>query len=192
MSDEILSTSVIDIAKWNQAGWRGVLYVADLSYRKFPVMGLIFRDKLAALDIFAGWRNRFGQEDEFEQLRIAVIEGDIGGQHSGYTVHITSDVEGMLRKCREQNVDFDPKTFIGISRIYRMNPSPRSKNVANFKEAYARLGTYLLIPVTMMGATITTDTIKPHFDLKIVKRRIYLRDVKDIGKNDIDSVALVN
>jgi hypothetical protein len=189
--NEQFNLSVIDVPKWDVAQWRGVLYVVDNSFTKPPILGLIFRYETPAVDIFTGWRSQIGREDDNEQIRISIVEGDIQGQDYGYTVHITIDPQFATQQATEQGHDLKPGSFIGISRVFRMNPDPHSQNLPNFKRAYTQLGKFLLIPVIATTDTMTPQSVKPRFELGISKKKIVFRNAKEIQKGDIDSVVFV-
>jgi hypothetical protein len=88
-------------------------------------MGLVFDDALAGQQLFAGWMEEHGNADPLEELRIAIIEGDIEGLRPGYTVHLSGDVEGILaRATAEGMVAPDPLPW--MSRVNRMYPQPGS------------------------------------------------------------------
>ncbi len=190
-TDKPTNQPVIDVSLWDQAEWHGVLYMVDMSFQRPPILGLIFRREEAAEKIFTNWRSLVGREDEHERLRIAVVEGDIPGQDYGYTVHITANPDYAFQSANQNTAGSEESRMFFISRVFRMNPDPGSKNLLNFKNAFARIGKFLLIPVTMSTATITPSSIKPHLELGISKGKILFRNAKDIGKGDIDSVVFV-
>jgi hypothetical protein len=185
MGDEAFN-SIIDVRQWDKAAWRGVLYAVDLSFKQAPVFGLVFQNLNAAKDIFAGWRSQFGKEDEREQIRISIVEGDIPGKDPGYTVHITGNPVTVADDIQNQSLDA-PNSIVGISRVYRMNPQPNSRNLPNFKMAYEKLGSYVLMPVTMQSPN--PSSIKLHPEMGIAKKQIVIRNVKDVSQTDIDSVV---
>lgn len=188
---EQFNLSVIDVPKWNGAQWRGVLYIVDSSFTRPPVLGLIFRYEPPAVDIFTGWHSRLGREDENEQIRISIVEGDIKGQEYGYTVHISVDPQFAIQRATEQGRDLKRGSFFGMSRVFRMNPDPHSQNLPNFKSAYTRLGKFFLIPVISTADTMTPQSVKPRFELGISKKKIVFRNAREIQKGDIDSVVFV-
>ena len=105
MNDKVMYvTGVIDTELWNKASWMGT---AILSNKKSaPYLGLLFQNRDAAIKIFEQWNKDFGHRDLYEEIRIAVIEGDIPGKEHGYTIHITTNQENLIAKCRKLNVMF--------------------------------------------------------------------------------------
>jgi hypothetical protein len=49
----------------------------------------------------AQWNVAFGPVDTDEQIRVAIIEGDIPGKRPGYTVHISPDLDRVLGRPSE-------------------------------------------------------------------------------------------
>ena len=171
--------SFIDTDVWDRAQWRGVAYgwnpVAP------PYMGLLFTNRTLAQEIFRNWRERLGEVDVYEELRVAIIEGDIPRQAAGYSVHISTNSDGVVRRAENAglSVPTDSDAIMTVSRIHRMTPPPTSRNLEHFQKAFARYHQYLLVP--MLGP------LSPDMGLSINKHDILFRNVKDIGPNDIDA-----
>lgn len=182
--------SFIDSPTWDAAGWFGTafLYAKDLSMP--PAMALLYADGNAARRIFEGLKARLGERDEYEELRVAIVEGDIKGMAPGYSVHIGSDIEHVLARAKAEGHPMAaPDLAFTESRIHRMNPPPTSPNLEMFKKSYARHGFYGL----MAGVGDGPDSVTPPRvlkDLGIVKREIVFRRVEDIGDKDFDVVVL--
>lgn len=79
-------TGVINVEFWDEACWRGIAILSDK--KSAPYFGFLFENREAAVKIFREWNERFGHRDLYEEIRIAVIEGDIPGKELGYTVQI--------------------------------------------------------------------------------------------------------
>jgi len=178
-------TGPIDVELWDAAKWSGAYFLWQAD--RPPVLGLAFKNEGAARRIFEGWLDRYGDHDEDEELRIAVIEGNIPGEEPGYSMHIGTDRDAALRRYRKAGFDADPEFLMMITRIHRMNPPLDSRNLEEFKRSYRRSKCYHLAPgvVSDDGAKI-----KPILDLAILKGVVHLRRVEDIGDNDIDGVVL--
>jgi hypothetical protein len=175
----------IDVDLWNAAGWRGTFFakLPDLP----PFLGLAYRDEVSARRIFEGWRERYGDNDKYEELRISIVEGPVKGERDGYSVHVGSDLEAAAKRFKDAGYEFDGDLFFAVSRINRMNPPRDSKNLQLFKNQYREYKAYILAP----GVISDDDKIrKPLFELGIHKTKIHFRHVSEIGKNDIDSVVL--
>ena len=179
----------IDVDLWNEARWKSTFFIVSNTDSAPPILGIGFLNQRPAEQIFDQWHRRYGQRDRYEELRVSIIEGDIPGKRPGYSVHIGPDIQNTIERYKAAGITVKPDTdlFISISRTNRMNPSPESKNLENFKEAYGRLKEYLLIP-GIVGA----DGSLLGFSRQagILKREIKLRATHEIGSNDEDSVVL--
>ncbi len=178
--------SFIDVPAWDAARWKGTgfMYKPDLSIP--PQMALLYTDGEAGRRIFRAWRERIGARDEYEELRVSIIEGDIPGQDSGYSVHISANLENVLRRARAAGHELKPEMMFTLSRIHRMNPEPGSRHLAMFKKSFERHGVYELMPAGMGpgGSLVLTP------ELAITKRQVLFRRVAEIGPRDLDVVVL--
>ena len=181
-------TGFIDVDLWDKAGWKGVAFLHDYA-KKYPSsLGLLFTNKEAAINIFKGWRKRLGEFDDYNELRISIVEGDVVGEEYGYFVHINSYPANITKR-----VESTTSTKVGlmmiVSRIHRMNPAKDSNNLSEFKERFKLFGCYELIPAVLHK----DNRIEVIDDLRIFKKNIELRQFKDIkDKNDPDSVLIKN
>lgn len=170
-------TSIIDLPLWDRAHWSGtgMAIIGD----DVPILALCFRDIDAGVQIFQGWRARFGAIDEEEAIRIAIIQGLSHSDPTGYAVTIGRDVDAIQRE--------NPDAILTmLSRINRMEgASP--ENLRNFLVAYQRHGSYRLVPMRMT-TEVTMDAFR--FDLEITKRKMELRRAWQIGRNDPDISVL--
>lgn len=180
-------TGPIDVDLWNRAKWKATFFVCDP--QRPPVLGLAYRNEEVAREIFSRWHERYGERDEYEELRISIIEGDIEGEEPGYTVHVGPDPDAAIKRFKAAGYEFDvdDDILMCVSRINRMTPKMPSKNLEMFKLYYKKFKTYFLIP-----GVISADLkeLKPIFELGLFKGNIHFRDSSEIGKNDIDVVVL--
>jgi len=181
-------TGPINVDLWNQAKWRGTLF---LQYDgQPPILGLGFLDEKHARQIFEEWHKRYGERDAFEELRISIIEGDIKGELPGYTVHIGIDLENTIKRYKDAGLAIDPENsmFMMVSRLNRMNPGPGSKNLEMFKDLYRHYKTYSLVPAVMK---LDGSAVKPMLELGIFKNAIHFRQASEIDpKHDPDAPVL--
>jgi hypothetical protein len=149
-------------------------------------MGLVFDDAAAGQDLFCNWAAEHGNTDPLEEIRVAIIEGDIEGLRLGYTVHLSGDIEGILARATAEGVVVPDAAVPWGSRLNRMHPVPGlPPMLARFKEEFAKHGEYLLAPVTRRGdGQLWFDV-----ELGIVKHKVHFRHVSEITDNDVDSVV---
>ena len=76
-------TGPIHLELWDRARWSGTIFMwaADGP----PVLGLAFQDESAGRRIFEDWRSRYGNQDVYEELRIANHRRRLNGQPPGYS-----------------------------------------------------------------------------------------------------------
>lgn len=179
----IYVTGVIDTELWDKANWMGTAILSDK--KSAPYLGLLFQNKDAAIKIFEQWNKDFGHRDLYEEIRIAVIEGDIPGQEHGYTVHITTNQDNLVDKCKKLNLSVEQVLFAIISRFRRMSTEKGNRNMAIFREEVERFLSYKIIPVYM-----SESGLEPLFDYEIEKTEIFFRQVDEITENDVDVVCI--
>jgi hypothetical protein len=150
-------------------------------------MGLVFDDAVAGQQIFCDWAEEHGNADPLDEIRIAIIEGDIKGLRPGYTVHMSGDVEGILARATAEGLVVPDAPVPWMSRVNRMHSVPGSPPMlARFKEEFAKHEEFLLAPVTRRG----DDQLWFDVELGIVKHKIHFRHVRDISDHDIDFLVL--
>lgn len=113
----------IDVEKWSAAQWTGTAFLFDPTGINPPCLGLVFQNIQTGRDIFQAWVARFGPEDRFEELRVAIIEGVIRGHDPGYCLHLAG-------------------------RVCRMTPESGSSHLAQFKADLQEHRRYLLVAVS--------------------------------------------
>ena len=179
---QILFQSLIDVDKWNEARWTATAFLHDPDGVKPPCIGLVFENTDAGRAIFKDLLERVGAVDAFEELYVAIIEGEILGEEPGYSVHVSSDPARTQARLRSQGQDLPFEQAIVVSRFHRMIPAPDSPHLGKFKSELQAHGRYALIPVS--------SDIQPQFDCAIEKKEMYFRQASDITKSDRDAVVL--
>lgn len=176
--------SPIDIDLWNKARWKATFYLLPESDSVPPVLGLAFRDKEAGAKIFRGWHERYGNRDEFEELRVSIVEWDNEPPH--YSVHISADIEAAEQRLKSLGFSMSNDLMLMVSRINRMEPTT-SQNLDKFKQLYRRHKTYYLAP-----GWISEDNLelKPMPELGIFKGKIHFRKASEVGKHDLDMMVV--
>lgn len=166
--------SPIDIPLWDRAKWRATMFAWFPHAR--PMLALAFEDGQAGQAIFRAWRDRWGDEDEDDALRLAIITGLSKQKPAEYAVVVGPN----LRHVK----DHEEKTIVFVSRINRMTPTSTT-NLDTFLAAYQRAGAFLLAPA-QLGAGAPT----PFVQLAITKRHLHIRQAWQIGENDPDASVL--
>ena len=168
----------IDVRKWDAAKWRAVFFMTQPGGTVEPMMALTFMKREPAEAIFRGWRERFGEHDPENELRISILTGiKISNPHA-YAVIVGPNVK---------SIHGGKGSMIGfVSRIQIMTPK-NSKNLNMFLREYHRHKRFLLaggyLP-DLKGAP------EPLLDAALGKYHLEVRAAWTVGENDPDNVAL--
>jgi hypothetical protein len=166
--------SPIDMALWDRATWRATLFASFPNMP--PILAITFEDGQAGQAIFRAWKERWGDEDKDDALRLAIITGLSKQNPAEYAIVIGPNLHQMK--------DDEVKTFTLVSRINRMVPA-NSRNLDAFIAVYQRTGIFLLAP-----AQFGERPSMPFVQLGIAKRHLHIRQAWEIGENDPDASVL--
>jgi hypothetical protein len=100
--ENVFFQSLIDVDLWNAAVWPGVGYLHDDKGAQPPGFGLIFENLGIGKRIFAGWLDRIGKDDAYEEIRVSIIKGEILGLPPGYSVQISSDPAHTEQRSKDE------------------------------------------------------------------------------------------
>lgn len=175
MNDEL--EQLWDNAQWVSSGFA-------FSPNNDAAILLVFRNKTPALQIFRQWQSNFGKTTNEEPLRLAIIEGEIPGQASGYTIHVTVGMDSSFKNIDISKITPNERLEISfMSRYVRSASQPGGLD--NFKRVFASNRECLILPAFHMGTNIEIE-----YNLPIVKKNIIFRRVEDISEADIDFSVL--
>lgn len=178
-------TSMIDLDAWNSAVWRGAGFV--LGYLPLPTLLLPFVNEKYAIKIFEDWIATVGKDDKNEDIRIALVEGDVPGEESGYYVVVGNNINEAVKRAEAGGSSIDELIILNVSRIIRANPTDNFQSFNCFKEAYHKSGEYMLMPAVLNEGT---GRIKPLIEYGIHKKQLVYRHISDITENDQDAILL--
>ena len=152
-------------------------------------MGLVFENADAGKKLFRNWTERWDHMDELEEIRIAIIEGDLPDQNPGYSVHICADPENSLVRATAEGVVLKDIPVDLLGQVRRMHPvAGAAPLLLRFKEEFQKHGEFLLAPVTRRDdGQLWVDV-----ESGIVKTVVHFRNATDIGEGDIDAVVFRN
>ena len=162
---------------WEDVDWSGTAFRWHSTSEAPPVMGLVFENASAARSLFSDWIALAGNQDLYEELRVTIVEGELGDARPGYIVHLCPDPENTLAHATAEGVVFDVEQFAGLCRAQKMDfLADAPPMLARFKAEYAKHGEFLLAPV------IKRKDGRPYFDvnLGIIKRKIHFLAAEDI------------
>ena len=178
-------SSMIDIETWDKAIWRGAGFMFCPTTP--PVLLLLFRNEKYAVKIFKDWIADIGRKDEKENIRVALVEGDVPGEAAGYYVVISNNLDEAVKRAEKSGLSVDEMMILNVSRYIRANPTDNFQCYNMFKQSYKSNPAFYLMPAIFDE---TTKNIKPLEDLAILKRKIEFRNINDITENDIDAILI--
>jgi hypothetical protein len=179
-------SSIIDVDLWNEAKWKGMVYVNDPSLKFPPIVCFLFENEKAGDDIFSSLKEQFGDIDYKDEIRLSFISEISNDKPLDYKVHIGSDWKVIVSKMESAGLNPHKSLFISITRIHEMNPPEGSKNLEVFKNAYNYFRKYYITNVK-----IVNGQLQPEIRNLIEKKKVYFRNRSDIvkGTNDEDLVV---
>ena len=169
--------SPIDTPLWDRAGWRGTLVAGRPDIP--PILAIAFEDGQVGQAIFRAWKERWGDVDKDEAIRVAIITGLSKRNPAEYAVVVGPNLSQMGENNK--------KVVMSVSRIQRMSPNT-STSLDNFLADYKKAGAFLLAP-----AQLTKDITNPQMpfvQLAIGKRQLDLRQAWQISEDDLDLLVL--
>ena len=169
--------SPIDIPVWDQANWRATVFV--LAPNSLPILALAFEDGESGEAIFRAWKDRYGNIDKDNAIRLAIITGVSKRNPSEYSVVISPSLQYVAEEKK--------KIFMFVSRINRMSPNS-SLNLDRFIPIYKKMRKFLLAParINVHGEVLGM----PSTQLAITKKHLDIREAWEIGENDPDMAVL--
>ena len=168
---------------WDSARWTATTFRWHPASEAPPIMGMVFEDGAEASKLFSHWS---GSHDELEELRVAVIEGEIPSQRSGYSIHLTPEIEVLSMRTTTEGIVAKPEAIRLHTRLNRMHPLPDIPGMLpRFKQEFEKHQEFLLAPVTRRE----DGELRVDVELGVVKRTICFREVSGIVEGDIDAVV---
>ena len=146
----------IDLEKWNNACWKGMLYLFQPGY--VPVLGLLFENYDVAKQIFSVWKTdaKDNSADEFLKVSYVVspfpdncwVYSDPERSYGkGYFVHIGPNVDKSIERAIESGISPDEILLASVSRYQWMDEINGSANRDMFKKITDNDIPYLLMPI---------------------------------------------
>ncbi len=178
---QIKTFSLIRENLWEKAGWSATAFFVALDNSALPVIAPVFKDEEVAREIFAQWRSELGVRDEQEKIRVTIVRGIMKKNPIAYRVVIGINPDIVFSTPKVQ--------FAALaSRINTMEPST-SENLDRFLNSYNVLHEYFFAPAVVVGDLSNAPKM---LDEYLIKRDIFVRNAWEIGKNDIDRIAVYN
>jgi len=176
---------------WGEARWSATTYKWHPTSEAPPLVGLVFENAEAGLEIFREAERQMNHEDRFEEIRISIIEGAAPGQEHrpGYSVHICADPDALCAHATMDDFVVDPTIVPFLGQWNRHYPVPGEPLLLpRFKEEFEKHGEFMLAPAIYRpdGQLFMEPT------LGIIKNVIVFRRLEEITvPEDIDAAALM-
>jgi hypothetical protein len=176
---------------WAEAKWSATTYKWHPTGDSPPIMGLVFDNAEAGMQIFRDVEGEMSHEDRFEEIRISIIEGRVPGQEHqpGYSVHICADPEALAGHATMDGFVVDSTVVPFLGQWNRHYPVPGAPPLLpKFKEEFARHKEFMLAPAVHR----TDGKLYMEPSLGIIKNVILFRDLAEINPpEDTDAAAML-
>jgi hypothetical protein len=176
---------------WAKAKWSATTYKWHPASETPPVMGLVFENVEAGLEIFREAERQMNHEDRFEEIRLSIIEGTVPGQEHrpGYSIHICADPDALAAHATFDDFVVDPSIVPFLGQWNRHYPVPGAPRLlARFKEEFETHKEFLLAPaIPRADGKLYMEPM-----LGIIKNVVFFRQLSDITTpDDTDAAALL-
>lgn len=156
---------------WQEAYWLATTYQFHPLSEAPPIVGFVFADIDKGVQLFRTWIDDWGNVDGEDEIRLAIIEGDVPGLEHGYSIHLSAT-----------------ELITGQGTWQRMYPEVDTPNMLqHFLSEYEIHQEFMIAPV------ILTEDEMPQIDVErgIIKRKLHRRVASEIVQGDVDYVAIV-
>jgi hypothetical protein len=168
---------------WTEAAWSATTFQWHPKSESPPIMGLVFDNEEAGLEIFREAERKINHEDRFEEIRVSIIEGAVPGQQErpGYSVHICADPDALAAHATMNELVVDPTIVPFLGQWNRHYPIPgKPLLLAKFKAEFEKHQEFMLAPTTRQADG--SVYMKP--ELGIIKNVIHFRQLSEITEGD--------
>lgn len=194
-------TSPIDLEKWNDAGWNGMLYL--FCPGEVPVLGFLYKNYYRAKSIFTEWKkqSRDGYVDDF--INIDYIEPPFPkdcwiynekdrNYGKGYFVHIGPNQDESINRLISAGIPPEECMVAMVSRYQWMDEVNGSTNRDMFKRFISNGSEYLIMPIGIknLSIPIVESNLIIDFDYSVKLKKAVFRKGTDLTENDICSAVL--
>ena len=175
------TSSIINIPAWNQAQWKGVMFMAYKGYCVPPVLSFIFETGHGKA-IWEDWRKLMGDHNINNQLGIRIIKGIDRKHPNWYRVAIGPN---------SFSSDSGEDLFIASLpvRLHTMQPSSDA-NLKMFEGELEKYQEFFLCPAYMPDRT-AEPSVYMELGIKMKRESIIICNASDILGNDFLSVCAI-
>lgn len=171
--------SVINEQLWQGHVWRGFAFAIDPNPYPIqsPTLYLMFDNRQTAIDIFAEWKEQFG-DNAGEKIKISILKGIDAGNPNWYKGLISTNTKNIEKR--------NGYTVIFMTKISTMTPT-NPRNLEGFLESYGRFNYFTLAP-----CFIDIKTGKPEMlnEWGFVMKELSVRNAWEVTINDLEMTAI--
>ena len=178
---DIYTSPIINNQMWNQAHWKGVMFMAYREHYIPPILSFIFETDNGKA-IWKDWRKLIGEVDVHKQLEIRIIKGIDRKHPHWYRVAIGSN--GFSNKNGE-----DACIISLPARLHTMQPSSND-NLRMFENELAKHNYFFLCPAYMPDRA-REPSVYTELGIKMRRDSIIICDASDVLANDHLSVCAI-
>lgn len=191
----------IDLDKWNDAGWRGILYL--FFQGGSPAIGLLYNNYSAAKSIFNVWKETAKNDcaDKFIKVDYIVPPFPQGcwvysdkerNYGKGYFVHIGPNTDESVSRALASGISSDEFLLTSISRYQWMDEVHGSKNRRLFQQITSSGSGYSLLPIGIKDKSkpIEENNLIIDFNYEIKMKNVTFKTGIEIDDNDICKAVL--
>ncbi len=190
----------IDLEKWNEAQWRGMLYLFFPRNDHPPILGFLFHNYSVAKEIFQEWKENMknGYADNF--LRIDFIEPPFPkgcwvnntkerNYGKGYFVHLGANIDKAIQRGIKGGIKVDEMILTTLSRYQWMDDSNNRKI---FKQIIENGSDYEIMPIGIKDRLkpITQENLIIDSRMTIKMKSVYFTSAMDLNEKDICGCVL--
>ena len=175
------TSSIINIPAWNQAQWKGVMFMAYKGHCVPPVLSFVFGTDYGKA-IWEDWRKLMGNHDINNRLGIRIIKGIDRKHPNWYRVAIGPN---------SFSSDSGEDLFIASlpMRLHTMQPSSDA-NLKMFESEFGKYREFFLCPAYMPDRT-AEPSVYTELAIKMNRESIIICNASDILENDFLSVCAI-
>ena len=175
------TSSIINISVWNQAQWKGVMFMAYIGHYQPPILSFVFgTDRGKA--IWEDWHRLIGDYDVDGQIGIRIIKG-IDREHPNW-YRVAIGPSSFSSKAVEDMF------IVSLPvRVHTMQPSSDA-NLKMFETELRKHQDFFLCPAHMSDG-MTEPSVYIESGIKIKRESIIICNASDILENDFLSVSAI-
>lgn len=178
---DIYSSEMINVAHWDVAKWKGIMYLGNLENYSSIKIGFLFANEDGAKRVFQDLIDCVGKYDEEERIVLSFIKGINKERIYDYRVMIA----GKIRVPKTNNKNILIKM---MTRFHEMNCKD-DKNIG-ILETVIKNKSNTEIAILPMINDEKEQTIKPLWDYEISLKHVNIKNAYEISKEDYEAMVI--